>query len=90
MQFLSILGDDPWAVLATAGPAAGTVDTTWVRDVSLGICGVTSLNARTTAGGATAEDTCKMTWKVRSGFGQMMLTFAETMIPSAQSEQTVG
>jgi hypothetical protein len=59
-----MLGDEPWSVLATAGSAAGTVDTTWLRDVARGTCGGTSLSAWTLAGGKWAADDCKMTWKV--------------------------
>jgi hypothetical protein len=56
--------DNPWTILATAGSTAGTIDTTWFRDVYAGACGVTSLSARSRAGCNDAEDVCKMAFEV--------------------------
>ena len=75
--------DNPWTILATADPADGTIDTTWFRDVSAGACGVTSLSARTRAGGKDAEDVCMLTFKASSWafLGPLFCSYYNTLIP---------
>ena len=76
LKFTTMLNPNPWAVLATAGSAPGTIDTVWFRDVYIGGCGVTSLSARTRAEGNEAEDVCKMNFKV-GHLGLLHLTLHE-------------
>jgi hypothetical protein len=55
-------------VILEKGSRADQISTTWFRDGSIGNCPhVTSLAARSTAGGDLATGTCRLTFKVVSG-----------------------